>query len=307
MADGICSVATPTFKLKLAGGYSSTPAPTAGAVATALAKKLSSRMTGFYYKNLATANSAFPDCTEKIGAPSSSCAPAQVTCSCTNGMFCNVPSCTDGESVTNPSYDAGCSTVQKFNCPFKDVEVTKVGEIYEVKGKTKAMSGMNGGGINSMMSDFVKGSSSLLAAPTLWVCPEKSCINGVSFTLQDTSADINGCTAAEKTAAASGTGCGPLPTPSKYVAPGSSVGGNCSANCSCWAELEKSFVNASNASNATLNVSGRPVSCTEAMNMNLIIGIAVAAAVVILAVVALVYFKPGCKKPPTETAKQVQK
>merc|ERR1711865_607763 len=215
---------------------------------------------------------------------------------------CTPSSCTAGESGDNPSYDSSCvSIIQKYSCPFKDVVVTKVGDTYEVTGKTKPMMGFNGGGINSVMVDFVKGSSALLAAPTLKV-------GGADYTVQDTSADINGCTAAEKTAAASGTGCGP--TPGKYVAPGSSVGivgGNCSANCSCWAELERSFANASNASNATLNVSGRPASCTKAMDMILIIGIAAAAAVVVAVVVALVYFKPGCKKPPTETAKQVQK
>merc|ERR1711865_841103 len=213
---------------------------------------------------------------------------------------CTPSSCTAGESVDNPSYDSSCvSIIQKYSCPFKDVVVTKVGDIYEVTGKTKPMMGFNGGGINSVMVDFVKGSSALLAAPTLKV-------GEADYTVQDSSADINGCTDAENCAAGSGNGCGFSKSP--CIPPASLVGGNssCGENCSCWANLEKLFANASNATNATLNVSGRPASC-KAMDMTLIIGIAVAAAVVVAVVVALVYFKPGCKKPPTETAQQVQK
>merc|ERR1711865_103944 len=174
MTDGICSVATPTLKLKLAGNA----APTAGAVATALAQKLSSRMTKTNYPALVDANGALPDCaTTAIGASPVTCAPEKVTCACTGEEFFKTCSpvvsgsqCTEGESVNNPSYDSSCvSTFQQYICPFKDIVVAKVGEIYEVTGKTRAMSGMNGGGINSMMSDFVKGSSVLLAAPTLKV------------------------------------------------------------------------------------------------------------------------------------------
>merc|ERR1711865_610818 len=97
MSDGICSVATPTFKLKLTG----TAEPNAGAVAAALAKALNTRMTKENYPALVDANGALPDCsTTTFGPDAATCAPEKVTCVCTSTTITTVnilisPPCTN--------------------------------------------------------------------------------------------------------------------------------------------------------------------------------------------------------------------